>query len=125
MVNLAPDVKIGLEENAVLRPQAAAPDLQPGDDVTIEVKDNRAVAVSARRGSASGRVVSCTAMTPFAMPVLALEGQPGRSFSSTAQIVVGDAFKGWGVGCQPAQAGDVVNIRWNPLTGRIVAAARK
>ena len=125
VVKLAPDVKISLEENGVLRPQATATGLLPGDDITIEVKDNQAVAVRARRGSASGKVVTCTAMTPFAMPVLAVDGQPGRPFSSTAKVVAGEAFKGWAVGSQPAQVGDVVNIRWNPQTGRIVEAERK
>jgi len=125
VVKMAPDVKIGLEENGVLRPQTAATDLLPGDDVTIEVKGNQTVSVGARRGSASGKVVTCTAMTPFAMPVLAVEGQPGRPFSSTAHVVVGEAFKGWAVGSQPAQVGDVVSIRWNPETGRIMAVERK
>jgi len=125
VVKMAPDVKIGLEENGVLRPQTAATDLLPGDDVTIEVKGNQTVWVGARRGSASGKVVTCTAMTPFAMPVLAVEGQPGRPFSSTAHVVVGEAFKGWAVGSQPAQVGDVVSIRWNPETGRIMAVERK
>ena len=125
VVKLAPDVKISLEENGVLRPQVAATDLLSGDDVTIEVKNNQAIGVGARRGSASGKVVTSSAMTPFAMPVLAVEGQPERPFSSTAKIVAGDAFKGWAVGCRPARVGDVVSIRWNPQTGRIVAAERK
>jgi hypothetical protein len=125
VVKLAPDVKISLEENGVLRPQASATDLLPGDDVTIEVKDNQAVAVGAKRGSASGKVATCSAMTPFAMPVLALEGQPGRPISYAAKIATGDAFKGWAVGSQPARVGDVVSIRWNPQTGRIMAAEKK
>jgi hypothetical protein len=125
VVKVAPDVKISLEENGVLRPQASATDLLPGDDVTIEVKDNQAVAVCAKRGSASGKVATCSAMTPFAMPVLALEGQPGHPFSYAAKIATGDAFKGWAVGSQPAQVGDVASIRWNPETGRIVAAEMK
>jgi hypothetical protein len=125
VVRLAPDAAIRIEENGAVRPNQSAADLRPGDDVALDVRNHLAVALLARRGSASGKVVSCTAMTPSAMPALAIEGQPERSFSYAARISAGDAFKGWGVGCRPAQAGDTVAIRWNPLTGRLVAMERE
>jgi hypothetical protein len=125
VVKLAPDAIISLEENGARRQPVAPGDLRAGDDVTLEIRQQVAVSVLARRGSASGKVLACTAMTPYAMPLLTLEGQPERALSYAARIALGEAFKGWRVGCQPAQVGDVLNTRWNPETGRIVDLERR
>ena len=125
VVKLAPDAAFRLEENGMVRPQATVKDVLPGDDVTLEVKGNRAVSVVVRRGTASGKVTTCTAMTPYAMPILAEEGGPGRPLSYRAKIGNMESFRGWKVGYQPAQPGDNVSIRWNPTTGRIVEVEQK
>jgi len=124
-VRLAPGATIRIEENGVVRADQTAVDLRPGDDVTLEVRGHLATAVLARRGSASGSVSACTAMAPFAMPVVAVEGQPERPLSYLAKITAGSPFKGWQVGYQPVAVGDLVDSRWNPVTGRIVALERK
>ena len=126
-VPVAPDADIRLVENGVERRPANSGEIRDGDDLRLTVREGRVVAILAARGSAQGPVAAIVPATAFSLLRIQVAGdtlRPVRSITTvrgrgparppaTCPIVVGDA---------PFAVGDVVRVRWNPRTGRIVEA---
>ena len=126
-VPVAPDAAIRLTENGVEKRLANSGEIRDGDDLRLTIHEGRVVSLVATRGSAEGPVATITPATAFSLLQVQLAGGELRSVRSittvkgrgpardpaACPVVVGDA---------PFAVGDVVRIRWNPHTGRIVAA---
>ena len=124
-VTVSPQAHVTLEENG--QPEVSIPlaKLAPGDDLTIIIQSSMATRVMARRGVATASIVRLTPITPYALPLVTLAGQPPRPLGEPA--VVQDASgKVWSdnswfkVGALPFRIGERVLARWNPRTNRIV-----
>lgn len=123
---VAAGCEIALRHNDVEGPADAGAVLG-GDDVTITIRDGKAVRIVARRGSTTGRVVVFEPATPFRLPLLHVTGAPAMRIGSrtTPQGRVTDrkpAYCPLVVGSRDFQIGDTAAIRWNPHTKRITAA---
>ena len=124
-VTVSPQAHITIEENGRSEVSIPLAKLIPGDDLTITLQNSMATRVVARRGVATANIVHLTPITPYALPLVALEGQPPRPLGEPA--VVQDATgKVWRdnswfkVGALPFRIGERVLARWNPKTNRLV-----
>ena len=120
---LAPDCPVSLELNGA---PADGP-LLPGDDVELTVEQGRVVRIAARRGSVQGRVQVLEPATAFRLPRLQVEGAPILRVDSRVRMQgrIADrkpASCPLVVGERDFEPGDMVSIRWNPQTERVVEA---
>jgi hypothetical protein len=122
---VAPGASLELEENGARCPLPSPRDLRFGDDVHATLRDGQIVTLLARRGTAAGPISAMRPTTAFALPTLAVHGQPPRKISSLAAVhgrtrPARPATCWLQVGPLPFRMGDRVRIRWNPHTDRIV-----
>jgi hypothetical protein len=124
-VTVGPQARITIEEND--HPEVSIPlaKLLPGDDLTITIENSVATRVVTRRGLARAEIVHLTPITPYALPLVTLEGQPPRplgepAFVQDATGKVWHANSWFKVGVLPFSIGEKVLTRWNPKTNRLV-----
>ncbi|MGC9259324.1 MAG: hypothetical protein ACP5I8_04480 [Phycisphaerae bacterium] len=124
-ITVSLQARVTIEENGQSEVSLPLANLLLGDDLTITIKNSVAIRILARRGLATARIVHLTPLTPYALPLVTLAGQPPRPLGEPA--VVRDATgKLWSdqswfkVGPLPFKIGEKVFARWNPKTNRLL-----
>lgn len=126
-VPLAQGAVATLVLNGKKQPLLGLETVAPGDDVHLVIENNKAVKVTVSRNTAQGKVLEAPPATAFDLPMIQLEGTEKLPINSCARIVdrTGEEQKGrcpLVTGKVLFEPGDIVSIRWNPLTMRVMEA---
>lgn len=118
-IPISNDTEISLVENDRPATSAQIKELNAGDDIHVIIKNGIATNIKAHRAYSKARIVAFTAVTPFALPTITIEGLPPRPFGQGAIKKDDGSSWSYAIGEPPLKVGEMVRIAWNPGTNRI------